>query len=198
MSRLSIVSRVTDSVASASKRERLTAAAQRVFHEQGVEKTTLADIARVADVPLGNVYYYFKTKDQLVQATIDSHAEYLGNLTDELDRLDSPGDRLKGLIDFWVSGRDLAARYGCPFGTLTVELDKREDGLDQAAGEVMRKLIDWCAAQFSSLGCDDVPDLAITLVGAYQGMAVLANALRDPSIMEREGHRLGEWIDSLG
>ncbi len=37
---------------------------------------------------------YFKTKDQLVWAAIDSHAEFLGNLTEELDRLDSPGERL--------------------------------------------------------------------------------------------------------
>jgi TetR/AcrR family transcriptional repressor of nem operon len=43
------------------KRERLVAAATKMLHEQGVEKTTLADTAAAADVPLGNVYYYFKT-----------------------------------------------------------------------------------------------------------------------------------------
>ena len=42
-----------------NKRERLMAAACRLFYEQGVERTTLADIAAAADVPLGNVYYYF-------------------------------------------------------------------------------------------------------------------------------------------
>ncbi|MBO0730160.1 MAG: helix-turn-helix transcriptional regulator, partial [Acidimicrobiaceae bacterium] len=50
----------------AGKRERLVAAARDVCHRQGVEKTTLADIAEAADVPVGNVYYYFKTKDDLV------------------------------------------------------------------------------------------------------------------------------------
>ena len=49
------------------KRERLVEGAQGAFHEQGVERTTLADVASRADVPLGNVYYYFKTKDQLVE-----------------------------------------------------------------------------------------------------------------------------------
>jgi len=48
------------------KRARLVDGACRAFYEQGVEHTTLADIARIADVPLGNVYYYFKTKDDLV------------------------------------------------------------------------------------------------------------------------------------
>jgi AcrR family transcriptional regulator len=59
----------------AGKRERLTTAAATVLHEQGVEKTTLADIARAADVPIGNVYYYFKTKDELVEAAIGTHGE---------------------------------------------------------------------------------------------------------------------------
>ena len=51
------------------------AAACRVLHEQGVERTTLADIALAADVPVGNVYYYFKTKDQLVEAAIKAHGD---------------------------------------------------------------------------------------------------------------------------
>ena len=55
---------MTDSIVqdpSAGKRARLVAAACQVLHEQGVERTTLADIALAAGVPVGNVYYYFKT-----------------------------------------------------------------------------------------------------------------------------------------
>jgi TetR/AcrR family transcriptional regulator, transcriptional repressor for nem operon len=44
-----------------------------VLYEQGIEKSTLADIAVAAEVPLGNVYYYFKTKDALVSAVIESY-----------------------------------------------------------------------------------------------------------------------------
>jgi TetR/AcrR family transcriptional repressor of nem operon len=44
------------------KRERLLGAAADLLYRQGVEKTTLADIAQAADVALGNIYYYFKTK----------------------------------------------------------------------------------------------------------------------------------------
>ena len=55
------------------KRERLVAGAREVIHQLGVEKTTIADIAQAAEVPAGNVYYYYKTKDELVAAAIDSH-----------------------------------------------------------------------------------------------------------------------------
>ena len=48
------------------------AGTRQVMHQQGVERTTIADIAQAADVPVGNVYYYFKTKDELIDAAVDS------------------------------------------------------------------------------------------------------------------------------
>ena len=59
--------------AQGGKRERLIAAAAETIYAAGVEKTTLADIAAAAGIPLGNVYYYFKTKDALVQAVVEAH-----------------------------------------------------------------------------------------------------------------------------
>lgn len=180
------------------KRQRLTAAAARVLHEQGVERTTIADIAHAADVPVGNVYYYFKTKDDLVAAALAEHASSLTALTEELDRLPDPRERLKALIAAWVSQRDVAARIGCPTGTLAVELDKRTDSdLDAAAGQVIRLLLTWVEQQFRELGQPGPDGLALTLVCAYQGMSLLANALRDPEIMTREGDRLVAWLDTL-
>ncbi|MDX2597949.1 MULTISPECIES: TetR/AcrR family transcriptional regulator [Streptomyces] len=179
------------------KRERLVEAAVRVFHEQGVEKTTLADIARVAEVPVGNVYYYFKTKDQLVEAAVRAHRDRLDALTGRLEALPGPADRLKALVAGWVEERATAARFGCPFGTLATELDKRDDGPDLAVAEVMRALIDWVAGQFDELGRPDARALAVELVAAYQGMSVLTHTLRDPSIMNAQGERLTSWIDGL-
>ncbi|MFJ6405349.1 TetR/AcrR family transcriptional regulator [Streptomyces hydrogenans] len=180
------------------KRRRLTAAAARVLHEQGVERTTLADIAREADVPVGNVYYYFKTKDELVRAALSEHTARLDELTARLDELADPRDRLKVLVEGWIEQRDTAARFGCPTGTLAVELDKRADGtLDAEAGTVVRRLLDWAAHQFRALALPHPEDLALTLVAGYQGMSLMANALRDPSVMTREGARILAWLDSL-
>ena len=52
--------------AAAGKRERLVAAAVALAYEQGYRRTTLADIAEQSGVPLGNVYYYFRTKDEMM------------------------------------------------------------------------------------------------------------------------------------
>jgi TetR/AcrR family transcriptional repressor of nem operon len=179
------------------KRERLIAGARHVLHEQGVETTTLADIADAADVPVGNVYYYFKTKDELVAAAIDAHARDIQTSLASLDRHRTPKARLKAFVRLLVDQRELTARYGCPQGTLCSELDKRDDGLASASAELIRLPIEWSEREFRAMGRRDARDLAIALIAAYQGIALLTNTLRDPELMTREGRRLERWIDSL-
>ena len=180
------------------KRERLVEGACRAFYEHGVEHTTIADISRIADVPLGNVYYYFKTKDELVQAVIASHAELVAATLGGLERHRNPKDRLKAFARLARDQGDTAARFGCPQGTLCSELDKRQDGLDRIAAEMIRIPIDWAEKQFRAMGRRDARDLAVALIASYQGISLLTNTLRDPQLMAREARRLERWIDTLG
>ena len=179
------------------KRERLVASAREVIHRQGVEKTTIADMAQAADVPVGNVYYYFKTKDELVAAAIDGHVRDVQAQLHSLERLRTPQARLKALVRELMSQRDLVADYGCPLGTLCSELDKRADGLDRTCAELLRLPVDWAEQQFRSMGRRDARDLAVALIASYQGIALLTNTFRDPDLMAREGRRIERWIDSL-
>ena len=179
------------------KRERLVAAAGDLLHRQGVQATTLAQVAEAADVPPGNVYYYFKTKDDLVRAVIESRAEQVRALLGSLQSRRSPAARLKALAHQWVEMRDLVARYGCPFGTLAAELDRREDGLDREAAKPISLILDWAEDQFRQLGRRDASELAINLFAGVQGGALLANALRDPDLITGQVRHLERWIDSL-
>ena len=188
---------MTDSPTPSTKRERLVAGAREVIHQQGVEKTTIADIAHAADVPVGNVYYYFKTKDELVGAAIDSHAQDIQATLNSLERHRRPQTRLKALIRELTSHRELAARYGCPLGSLCSELDKRIDGLDRTCAHLLQLPIEWAERQFLELGRDDARELAFALFASYQGIALLTNTFRDPELMQHEARRLERWIDSL-
>jgi AcrR family transcriptional regulator len=179
------------------KRQRLVEGACLLLHQQGVEKTTLADIAQAADVPVGNVYYYFKTKDELVQAAIDAHAQDIQTMLASLDRRRSPEARLKAFLRAITDQRELAARYGCPHGTLCSELDKRDAGLGQAGTKLMQLWIDWAERQFRAMGRRDARDLAVALIAAYQGIMLLTNTFREPELIVREARRLDRWIDSL-
>jgi TetR/AcrR family transcriptional repressor of nem operon len=179
------------------KRDRLVDGARLVLHQQGVEKTTLADIARASGVPAGNVYYYFKTKDELVKAAIDAHAEDMQATLDSFSRHRSPKAQLKAFIRAITAQRDTAARYGCPHGTLCSELDKRNDEVGRFADRLMQIPIDWAEQRFRELGRSDARDLAVALIAAYQGISLLTNTFRDPDLMTREARRLERWIDAL-
>jgi TetR/AcrR family transcriptional repressor of nem operon len=181
----------------AYKQERLVEGARQVLHEQGVEKTSLADIAEAADVPVGNVYYYFKTKDDLVQAAIDAHARDIESMLASFDRHRTPKARLKALVRALAGQGELVARYGCPHGTLCSELDKRDDGLGRAGARLMQLSIDWAERQFREMGRRDARDLAVAMIASYQGISLLTNTFRDPQLMQREARRLERWIDSL-
>jgi hypothetical protein len=47
------------------------------------------------------------------------------------------------------------------------------------------------------MGRHDAHDLAVEFMAAYQGAAVLTQALRQPELMTHEARRLERWIDSL-
>ncbi|TCO44811.1 TetR/AcrR family transcriptional regulator [Actinocrispum wychmicini] len=179
------------------KRDRLVASAADLLHRNGVSATTIADIAHAADVPVGNVYYYFKTKDDLVRAVIRTQADQVGAMLGLVSALPSPAGRLKALVSQWDQMRDVVARYGCPFGTLVSELDRRDDGIDVEAAEPIQRILDWTETQFRHLTPRHARENAIALVAGVQGGALLANSMRDPSLMTGQVRHLERWIDTL-
>jgi TetR/AcrR family transcriptional regulator, transcriptional repressor for nem operon len=187
---------MTDSL-DLGKRERLVAGARQIVHQQGVEKTTIADIARAADVPVGNVYYYFKTKDELVGAAIEDRLAEVRAMLSQLDRHRTPKARLKAMVRALTERSEETARFGCPLGSLCSELDKRDDGLERLASQLLAEPIDWAELQFRELGRRDARELAFALIASYQGIALLTNSFRDAELMNREARRLERWIDSL-
>ena len=180
------------------KRERLVAAATQLLHQRGIERTTLADIAKAADVPAGNVYYYFKTKDEVIAAVVEAHARQVRTALALIDAQHrSPKGRLKAFVREFTAQSEIVAEYGCPLGSLCSELGKRAGPPAFAQAELMRLPVEWAEEQFRSLGRRDAHDLALDLLAAYEGSALLANTMRDPSVLSRAAQRLNRWIDSL-
>lgn len=180
------------------KRERLVESARELLHVQGVERTTLAEIAQAADVPAGNVYYYFKTRDELVGAVIDSRLADVRNLLKGLEAKPDRKARLKALANTWASQADRVASHGCPIGSLSSELNKQPgDRAGGPAAVLLATILEWITKQFRELGRRDARDLAESFLAGVQGAALLANTLRDPKILAREARRLERWIDSL-
>jgi TetR/AcrR family transcriptional regulator, transcriptional repressor for nem operon len=65
------------------------------------------------------------------------------------------------------------------------------------APAVLVQLVGWAQRQFEAMGRPDARELAVALVAAYEGIALLANTLEDPGLVSAEGRRLERWIDDL-
>jgi len=182
----------------ASKRDRLIDAALRLFYEHGIERTTIADIAAAANVPPGNVYYYFKTKDDIVDAVVSARVtEIEATLAALTERYDNPTDRLKALFNSLTEQAETISQHGCATGSLCTELSKRATAPDSNSAKLMRALIDGAEQQFQEMGRNDAHELAIEMITSYQGTAVLAHATAAPELLTQEADRVARWIDDL-
>ena len=179
------------------KRERLVASAAELLHRNGAEGPTLAEIALAADVPPGNVYYYFKTRDELVHAVIESRVQQVSALLERLDERPTPIARLKGLAESWTTNGALIVEHGCPLGGLCHELGKASSELGADAARPLRVILEWVERQFRELKQRNASALAITFLGAIQGAALLANAFGDEQLLKQEIRRIERWVDSL-
>jgi AcrR family transcriptional regulator len=185
--------------AALSKRMRLISSAARVLYRQGLNKTSLADIAQDAEVPLGNVYYYFKTKNELAEAVVDEYMSELRTIFADWDKLESPKDRLCAFITRTSENRERLSQSGCPIGTLCSELHK--DGvteLGDRAAALFGELIRWLERQFKQIGgAPEAHANAVHLLSALQGVAVLAHSFHKPAMVVSESQRLKSWIKDL-
>ncbi|MES2212894.1 MAG: TetR/AcrR family transcriptional regulator, partial [Pseudomonadota bacterium] len=107
------------------KRQRLIEAADTLFHQQGVSITTLADIANLAGIPLGNVYYYFKSKDSIITSVIERRSQDLQALLTQLNSQTSdPAERLALYLQNNESTLDRMMAYGEHTSSLCQEVSK--------------------------------------------------------------------------
>jgi len=182
---------------SSDKRERLIRSADELILRQGFKQTTLQDIAQDSGVPLGNVYYYFKTKEDIGKTIIQSRIEKMEELLADCSKQATPQERLLKLLEYPVKARLTLAESGCPLGTLAYELSRSDNVLGSYSHKLIEVLLDWSTHQFQQMGRSDYQALGLQFVSNLQGMTLISNTLDDPGIIDQMVVRTREWILSL-
>lgn len=179
------------------KRGKLIDAAKNLIHRQGFHRTTLADIAEESDVPLGNVYYYFKTKEDICNAVLEERKRELQQILGECCLNSSPRANLKRFVKYILQDSEELAECGCPHGTLSQELRKMSSPLTDKAEGTMEVLIDWATDQFRLMGLKKPQETGFEFVARVQGTMLLGHALHDPERLKRQLRALNTWLDQL-
>ena len=180
-------------------RNQIVQAANRLFYRSGYGGTSFTDVVAAAGVPRGNIYYYFRTKDDILHAAIEYRLEVIRAMLDEWNRkFADPADRLKRFLQVVAASRHAMAQWGCPMGTLNTELGKAQPELRADSRRMFDLFVAWMTEQFASLGqAEHARAHALRLLAWAQGLTVLCHVYADPELLARETRELERWIDTV-
>lgn len=182
----------------ADHRARLLQAAEKTTYRLGFGNTSIADIAEEARIPVGNVYYYFKTKGEISDSIIELRVSRFRKLLQEFDQADSPQERLCRFVQVKIKNSADLARFGCPVGTLCSELRKLGGPSADKSTVLFSEALAWMEGHFRAMGKgEESRGLAIHLLSATQGVSLLAHSFHDPQMIVMEAERLQDWVRSL-
>ena len=176
-------------------------AAAELFWTSGYGMSSLADIARAAGIPLGNVYYYFKTKADLAQAVAELFVTQTESLVEDVrDETADPRERLRLLVARLRSAQQSRVRHGCPISAIVRDFRRTMPGPSARAAESFSVLTGFIAAELGRTG--QRPAIALAraraAVADWQGSIALAHALNEPPILAECFQRMERTLGVAG
>ncbi len=164
-----------------SARERLLAAANELFYEEGVHTVGIDRVIEQAGVAKGSLYNTFGSKDELIHAYLEGRHERIAErITRALESYDTPRDRLLGVFEAQGRSHAETGYRGCAFVRASAE-SHPGDRIEQAYGDYRA----WVRSLFTRLaaeaGAPDPAALARQLHLLYDGTAVSARMDHDPA-----------------
>ena len=187
-------------------RERILAAAARVFAEKGYHSSTIADVVRESGLSVGAIYSYFSGKDELIRLTCDQiAARGLDELAARLAPATTTAERLAIAISLYVETID--AYDGDP-GQVTLvqawaEAD-REPGVREmlagrrerlaGAGQLLLRQGVINGELPSSLDVDAVTRGLLALLDGLMLQRIEAGDAYRPADLERRAHAIVDLL----
>ena len=180
-------------------RDHIVEVADNLFYQRGFDHTSFTDIAKVVNISRGNFYHHFKTKDEILNAVIDTRLDKTQEMINGWEKQEeSPEGRIKSYIRILIVNWNKIKHYGCPVGTLCTELAKLNHASHDEANKIFTLFRTWLTEQFIHMGRkkNEADDLAMHVLAWSQGAATLANTFHDKQFAEREVDKMCRWLDS--
>jgi AcrR family transcriptional regulator len=179
--RATVTSAATRTPDRLSARDRLLAAADELFYEEGVHTVGIDRIIERAGVAKASLYNTFGSKDELVRAYLEGrHTARQARVTRFIARYATPRERLLGVFDGLASFVAEPGFRGCAFVNASAE--SLPGGAVETVSDESRA---WTRALFTELaqaaGVADAAGLAVQLMLLYDGAMVGARMDRTPA-----------------
>ena len=130
-------------------RERIIEAANRLFYMKGYNQTSFADVADELGISKGNLHYHFRSKDDLLEAIIGLRMQVIeSNLAQWGEEFADPKDKLRRFAQMLLNEEVDVIRYGCPLGSLNMELGKTQQELRDKSRDMFDLFQQWLEKAF--------------------------------------------------
>jgi AcrR family transcriptional regulator len=161
-------------------RDRLVAAAERLFYADGIHAVGVDRLCAEAEVSKRSLYQHFSGKDDVIVAMLRARGEALRGLGDPGPEVDARARLLASFDDLGRQAGDPSYR-GCPFVAAAVELKDGDHPGTAVARAAKRERIAWYDARARELGAHDPAALAEQLMLLFDGAHVFAVVHGEPS-----------------
>jgi AcrR family transcriptional regulator len=182
------------------KHNKLVNSASKLIYQKGFHLTSLAKIASNAEIPLGNIYYYFKAKQCIGEAVILKIQFEYHKMFNVLNKIHDPLKRLRLFVKYQYHDYKLTniVKYGCRIGSLSQEISKQKGNLSKKIISLIQTILSWIQEQFLELGFSEKSkNYAMFFMSNLQGMCLLTNAFSDPNILKYQSDYLLNLINTL-
>src|SRR5580698_10924776 len=169
------------SAARPSARERLLAAANELFYNEGVHTVGIDRIVEQAGVAKASLYNTFGSKDDLVRAYLEyRHAGVTQLITQAVERYDDPRERLLAVFEGQGELFAQPGYHGCAFARASAE-SHPGDAAEQAAEAYRRWVRALLAELAGQAGAPEPEVLARQLHLLFDGSGQSARMDHDPA-----------------
>jgi AcrR family transcriptional regulator len=167
------MARITKSVE--ERRQEIIDTAQRLFLQNGFEKTQVADISKELNVAQGLVYHYFKSKTEMLYAVIDEIGEERRKATEELlcKTQGTSVDKVNAIIDFQFDFDKLGELLLSVIGDAAI-MEYCSNKLTQSAQPFVQSLIEQGNAD-GSWNCEYPKETARFILQGFSGFFIESN-----------------------
>ena len=186
-------------------RDRLVVTAMQLFWEKGYGSTSVADVLQAAKVNSGSLYHFFPGKQDLLLAVLDAYRAGIDAmlLAPAWRGVADPIEKVFALLaQYRQSVVETDCVYGCPIGSLALEIHEPDPPVRQALAGNFSAWVD--AVERCLLEADlrlpkglDRRELAEFVLTTMEGGVMQARTYRDVAYFDRAVRQLRTYFGYL-
>ena len=186
-------------------RTRIVEAAMELFWLKGYGSTSIADILSRSQVHSGSLYYFFPGKQDVLVAVLEAYRDGIGPMLLEpaWSGVDDPVERVFALLASYRRALvETDCTYGCPIGSLALELHEPDPPVRELMAANFRAWVDaveGCFAQARDRFPEetDLRALAELALNVMEGGVMQSRTFRDIGPFDRAVAQLRAHVDAI-